>query len=155
MKRRRYGYILVETITAMAILSITAVTVQRAIQVSIHARGLAQDYTTAQFLLENTVAEQTLQPRIAIGAGASGVFPPPHERFHYAWKMTRVDIPLPAMPPGLPPEQIAAAEQAFLNYMGKLRVEISWSRGGQPVTIVGETLLSPDQAWRNPLEVAP
>ncbi len=149
MKHRHRGYILIETLTAMAILSITALTVQRAIQVAIQARGLAQDYTTAQFLLENLVADQTLQPRIAIGTVDSGTFPPPNERFQYAWSLDEVAVPLPALDVQMSVARDETVEQRFLNYMGKLQVEISWSRGGQALNIAGETLLSPDQAWRD------
>jgi hypothetical protein len=149
MTPRRRGYILVETVTAMAILSISAVTVQRALQVAIHARGLAQDYTTAQILMDNLVAERSLQPRIAVGAQSAGQFPPPHDRFHFSWRFDEVNIPLPTLPSHLPPERAAAMEQAFLSHMGKLRVDINWSRAGEPVRITAETLFSPEQAWRD------
>ena len=155
MRRAPRGYILVETITAMAILSISAMTVQRALQVAIQARGLAQDFTTAQLLLDTLVADLSLQPRIALGATDIGDFPPPHERFHFAWRLDQVDIPLPELPPGLPPAQITAAQQAYLAYMGKLHVEIAWSRAGEPFQIVGETLLGPNQAWQPPAEGQP
>ena len=155
MKQSVRGYILVETITAMAILSLAAVTVQRAVQVSIQARGLAQDYSVAQLLLEQIVADQRLQPRIALGANEQGSFPAPYERFQYSWTLSEVAIPLPPLPPEIPPERIDAVRQDFRDYMGRLQVEIDWSRAGQPFSVMGETLFGPDQAWRPPVESLP
>lgn len=155
MRAKRRGYILVETITAMAILSITAITAQRAIQVAIQARGLAQDYATAQLLLENLVADQSLQPRISLGAHEAGTFPAPYERFQYVWHLDPASIPFPEIPPGLPPGQVAAAEQSFIRYMGRLQVSITWSRAGQAMEIEGDTLLHPGQVWIPPEMVLP
>ncbi len=148
MKNRRRGYILVETITAMAILSVTAVTVQRALYVATEARGLARDYSTAQLLLDNLVTEKTLQPRLVAGDGASGTFPPPYERFQFRWHLEEVPLSLPELPDHFQAEQITAAQRNFLGHMGRLEVSISWSRAGEPNQIVAETLLSPDQVWR-------
>ncbi len=146
MNRLR-GYILVEAVTAMAVLSITAVAVQRAVHTAILARGLAQDYTTAQFLLERIAADQSLQPRIAAGEMHEGIFSPPHERFSYRWSLEKVDIPMPEPPSGLAPEQRAALNSGLLSYMGKLHIEVTWTRGGEPFSADGETLMSPDRIW--------
>jgi hypothetical protein len=152
---RLRGYILVEAVTAMAVLSITAVAVQRAVQTAVLARGLAQDFTTAQFLLERLAADQSLQPRIAAGEIHEGVFPPPHDRFSYRWSLDKVDIPMPEPPPGLAPEQRAALTSGLLNYMGKLRIQVTWTRGGEPFSADGETLLSPERIWVDPQAPAP
>ncbi len=154
MNRLR-GYILVEAVTAMAVLSITAVAVQRAVHTAILARGLAQDYTTAQFLLERLAADQSLQPRIAAGETHEGVFPPPHERFSYRWSLEKVDIPMPEPASGLAPERRAALNSGLLAYMGKLHIEVTWNRGGEPFSADGETLLSPDRIWVDPQAPAP
>ena len=148
MRTRRRGYILVETITAMAILSVTAITVQRALHVAVEARGLARDYSTAQFLLDNLVAEKRLQPRLRAGDGDSGTFPPPNERFQYRWRLEEVSLPLPELPAHYTAEQITATQTSFLGHMGRLEVTITWTRAGEPNQIVAETLLSPDQVWR-------
>ena len=154
MNRLR-GYILVEAVTAMAVLSITAVAVQRAVHTAVLARGLAQDYTTAQFLLERLAADQSLQPRIAAGETHEGVLPPPHERFSYRWSLEKVDIPMPEPPPGLAPAQRAALTSGLLSCMGKLHIEVTWNRGGEPFSADGETLLSPDRIWVDPQAPAP
>lgn len=154
MNRLR-GYILVEAVTAMAVLSITAVAVQRAVHTAALARGLAQDYTTAQFLLDRLAADQSLQPRIAAGESHEGIFPPPHERFSYRWSLDKLYIPMPEPPPGLAPEQRAALTSGLLDYMGKLHIEVSWSRGGEQFSADGDTLLSPDRVWVDPQAPAP
>ncbi len=154
MNRLR-GYILVEAVTAMAVLSITAVAVQRSVHTAVLARGLAQDYTTAQFLLDRLAADQSLQPRIAAGEIHEGIFPPPHDRFSYRWSLENVDIPMPEPPLGLAPEQRAALISGLLSYMGKLRIEVTWTRGGEPFSADGETLLSPDRVWVDPQAPAP
>ena len=148
--RRARGYILVEALTAMAVLSITALTVQRAVHTAVLARGLAQDYTTAQFLLERIAADQSLQPRIAVGEEHTGTFPPPHDRFSYRWSLEKVETTMPELPPGLAPAQRTALSSGLLTHMGKLHVEVSWNRGGEPFSADGETLLSPDRIWIDP-----
>lgn len=154
MKHLR-GYILVEAVTAMAVLSITAVAVQRAVHTAALARGLAQDYTTAQFLLDRLVADQSLQPRIAAGESHEGVFPPPHERFSYRWSLEKLDITMPEPPLALAPEQRAALTSGLLNFMGKLHIEVTWNRGGEQFSADGETLLSPDRVWVDPQAPGP
>jgi type II secretory pathway pseudopilin PulG len=152
--KRRGGYILVEAVVAMAVLSITAVSVQRAVQTAIVARGLAQDYTTAQFLLEGIAADRALEPRIVSGEVHSDTFPPPHERFSYSWGLEKVEIPLPQvsskstvvsapLPSGIP------------TCLGKLHIEIAWTRGGEPFSVVAETLVSPERIWIAPRETPP
>lgn len=152
---RARGYILVETLTAMAVLSITAVTVQQAEYTAVQARGLSQDYTTAQFLMEGIVGMVDLEPRVAVGDIHSGVFPVPNDRFEYTWSVEKADVPLPPAAPTVTPAERAALAGNYLDYMGRLRVEIRWSRGGQPFAVAGETLLSPERVWFENPEAVP
>ena len=154
MSRAR-GYILVETLTAMAVLSITAAAVQQGVYTAVQARGLAQDYTTAQLLMERIVSTADLEPRLAAGDVHEGTFPPPEDRFAYTWGVEAVDVPMPSLPMEIPPEQRAGLESGFLGYMGRLRVEIRWTRGGQPVSVAGETLIAPERLWFDPLASPP
>lgn len=154
MKRPR-GYILVEAVTAMAVLSITALTVQRAVHTAVLARGLSQDYTIAQFLLERLAADRALEPRIAAGDVQSGTFPPPDDRFDYTWSLEAIEISPPELPPGVAPEQREALAKGLLARMGKLRMEVSWTRGGEPFSAVAETLISPERTWVANVEPSP
>ena len=60
MKNRTRGYIFVETLVAMAILSVSAIVIQESIRQAILARAQAMDYTTARFLLEKVMADRML-----------------------------------------------------------------------------------------------
>lgn len=151
MSKRR-GYILVEAVTAMAILSIAAVTVQRAVQTAVQARGLARDYTSAEFLLERISADCTLEPRIAAGEVHEGTFPAPWDRFSYRWMLEKIELPLPELPGAPSPEQTAALASKVVDHMGKLHIEIAWVRGGEPFSVAADTLLSPEQTWISPME---
>lgn len=148
--RRTRGYILVETLTAMAVLSVTAAVVQQSVYTAVQARGLAQDFTTAQFLMEGMVARAALEPSIAAGEVHTGDFPPPHARFAYSWTVERVSVASPSLPPELNPEFRAGVEAGFVAAMGRLRVEIRWFRGGQPFSVMGITLIAPERLWRDP-----
>lgn len=72
--RARYGYIMVETVVAMGLLSTGMVVIHGAIRQTIIARGQAQDFTVARFLLEEIAAEKELQPELVEGSG-QGNFP--------------------------------------------------------------------------------
>lgn len=144
------GYILVETIVAMAVLSVSAAAVQQAVYTAVQARGLSQDYTTAQWLLEDLAASASLEPRLADGDVLTGTFPAPYDRFEFTRTVEKVKIPLPPLPAGLTPEQVAALEASYQDYLGRVRIEIRWFRGGQPFSIVGETLIAPGRLWLDP-----
>ena len=151
MSRMR-GYILVEAVTAMAVLSIAAIIVQQSVHTAVLARGLARDYTIAQYLLERISADRALEPCIAAGEAHMGTFPSPDDRFSYRWVVEEVDLALPNLPRGLPPEQAAELASKLVDPMGRLHIEITWTRGGEPFSIFAETLLSPEQTWTVPLE---
>ena len=83
--RTARGYIFVESLVAMAILSVSAVAIQEAIRQAIIARGEAMDYTTARFLIEKVMADRMLVFEQPEGGGA-GAFDAPFERFSYSWE---------------------------------------------------------------------
>ena len=102
MHRRSAGYIFVETVVAMGVLSLSILVIQGALRQAILTRAQAQDYTTARFLLEQVAGEQALLFQQPEGSG-SGQFPPPYDAYAYEWKIERVDIPLPERAANLPP----------------------------------------------------
>ncbi len=146
MHRRSAGYIFVETVVAMGVLSLSILVIQGALRQAILTRAQAQDYTTARFLLEQVAGEQALLFQQPEGSG-SGQFPPPYDAYAYEWKIERVDIPLPERAANLPPEARAQFEENFLDYMGMLTVRVTWKRGGAEFEARGETLLRPDLIW--------
>lgn len=146
MGMKRAGYIFVETIVAMGVLSISTLVIQDALRQAILTRRQAQDFTTVRFLLEQLAGEQALLFQQPEGSG-SGNFPEPYEHYAYEWKIEKVDVPLPEFPPGAPPEVRAIFEEHYVDYMGKLTVRITWSRGGMEREALGETLLRPALLW--------
>ena len=143
------GYVMVETVVAMGLLSISMVAIHGAVRQTVIARGQAEDYTVARFLLEETVAKKELLPEVLEGRGGGG-FPAPFSRFRHEWEITRVTLPRPPIPPGFPPERYQELERRFMKYIGKLRVRIMWTRAGQDFEVVGVTLLRPGQLWTPP-----
>jgi len=141
------GYILLETLVAMALLSITMLPIHHSMRDAIQMRGHAEDFTTARFLLDDLLLEQALQPEV-VAANGNGTFAAPHERFQYSWTITRVDVPWPAPAPHLTPEQYMDLMQSFQGYMGKISATVSWTRAGQPFEATAETLMPTDWLWQ-------
>jgi hypothetical protein len=145
-KRSRFGYIFVETVVAMGLLSMSALVIQSALRQAMITRAQAQDLTTARFLLEKLSGERILLFKQPEGEG-SGHFPAPFEKYRYEWTLERVDIPKPPLPPMLDPEQMNMLEDAYVEFMGKLTVRIQWRRGGADFEALGESLVGDDILW--------
>ncbi len=146
MRRSHPGFIFVETLVAMGILSVSVIIIQESLRQAIYARAQSQDYTTARFLLERVAGEQALKFQQAEGSGA-GRFPEPYERFSYEWEIRKVDVPRPPLPAYLEPHEREQFEEHFVDYMGMLKVRIQWRRGGADFESRGETLLRPGLLW--------
>jgi len=148
--RRRPGYILVETVVAMGVLSISMLIIHQDIRQAIITRGQAQDFTTARFLLEKVFAEHMAQPLLRENS-RSGHFPPPHERFGYEWTISKVSVPMPQLPQDLPGEhdeaRLEKLREMYKGYMGKLRIHIVWTRSGTQREAIVETLFPPEKLW--------
>lgn len=143
--RARQGYLLVECIVSMALLSISMVFIHAGVQQAIIARGQAQDYTTARFVLERVTADIELQPRIVESQGEGTYTEDP--RFSYTWEISRATVPRPALPADLEEVQRQALERYFTGYMPKLKVVVRWNRAGYAFEAVGETLFGPEKLW--------
>ena len=144
------GYIFVESLVAMAVLSVSAVAIQEAVRQAILARGEAMDYTTARFLLEKVFADRMLVFEQPEGEG-KGTFDPPFQRFAWSWEVKRVEIPLPELPPTMLPEDVKYFKDNYLKYIGKLSVKVTWSRAGTPFTAAAETLRG-GMVWMPPAD---
>jgi hypothetical protein len=143
------GYLLVETVVSMAVLSVSMLYLHSAIRQGVQVHAQAQDYTTARFLLREVLSEQELQPQLVV-TSESGTFPPPNTRFFYNLQISKEPIPLPEIPSNVPRETRAWITQNFHDYIGKVSVNIQWSRGGVDEQVLGETLLRPGQLWIPP-----
>ncbi len=142
--RTQGGYILLEALVSLAVLSIGIFTIQGAMREAIIVRGMTRDYVEVRFLLEEMVAKLQIQPRLMEGASGGGAFPGELSRYRYTWSVTRVDIPLPPLPANATPEMRERYENFELpvKYLGKISVEVSWERSGEPHAEIMETLFS-------------
>lgn len=152
---RSGGYILLEALTALAVLSVSALAIHRATDTAILARAIARDYGEARLLLEGIEAECALQPRLSTGAWNEGAFLPPQDRFTWRWRVDPVELPPPDWPVTLDPAQRATLERGLQRHLGRLRIEIRWTRRGEPYQVDAETLLSAGRIWPPPESAAP
>ncbi len=139
--RRNGGWVLIETLVAMVLLSVGVLAINRALREAMLTRAMAQDYTTARFLLEEKMGELDMQPMMNEGDRGDGDFGDAHPRFSYSWSVAKVDLPAPAVPPEL--------QQFFLeppqlpeSHLGRISVTIKWTRAGREFDTTAETLVS-------------
>ncbi len=152
VRRDNGGYLLVETVTAMALLSITIVALHGAMQQAALTRAHAEDFTYARFLAEELLGQLDLRPNLEEGSN-TGEYGGRFSRFVWAYAISYVELEPPELEPGagLPPELLDPdldADEEFelpVAYLGKIRVEIHWTRLGQEFSYVVETLVSPDR----------
>lgn len=140
------GWILVETMVALMVLSIGGVAVNRAMQEALITRVMARDFTTARFLIEQVISEVELQPMLVEGASKSGGFGESHPQFSYQWEVSVVEIPQPELPP-LATATIVQPIQYPVRYLGKIHVTVSWTRAGRSFERSLETLVSPERIY--------
>ncbi|GMV90583.1 MAG: hypothetical protein AMXMBFR82_03610 [Candidatus Hydrogenedentota bacterium] len=140
------GWILVETMVALMVLSIGGVAVNRAMQEALITRAMARDFTTARFLLEQVMSDLELQRALIEGASQSGGFGDDHPQFSYRWNVSTVPVPQPELPP-LATATLAQPVEYPVPYLGKIHVTVSWSRAGRAFERSLETLVSPDQVY--------
>ena len=153
--RAQRGYILFETVVALGILSVSMYTIFAGMQQALMLRARAQDFTVAQFLIEQTMETQLLQYELVESRG-SGSFPAPNDRFQYTWAVEKVEVPLPPLPAQLSQEMSEQFIKQYKKFMGRVTVTVSWRRRGLPYEIKGETLISPEKLWLPPeVEGAP
>ena len=142
------GYILIEAVMSMVLLSLGLVAIQGAIRQTIVVRGQARDYTQARFLLEETLARLETQPQHVEGS-QSGNFEGDFSRFAWEWKISKIDVPLPPFPPDITPEEIAVFK-LNVSYVAKVEVTLSWTRSGRSYKETFETLWPPEKLWVPP-----
>ena len=82
--RRKEGWVLIETLVAMVLLSVGVLAINRALRESLQTRAIAKDYTTARFLLDEKMGELEMQPVLNEGDGGTGIYKD-QERFSFSW----------------------------------------------------------------------
>jgi hypothetical protein len=146
MRRKTRGYMMLEAVVSMAILSISMIGIHQALRQAVIVRAQAQDYTTARFLLEKIMGGHELQIQVVEGSGDGG-FPAPNDRFRYSWSISKVEVPRPPIPDFIPPRDRERIEEKFKGYMARIEVHIYWTRAGREFEAIGETLLPPEDLW--------
>lgn len=139
--RRNDGWVLIETLVAMVLLSVGVLAINRALREAIETRAIARDYTTARFLLEERMGELEMQPLLKEGDSGAGAFGENHPRFSYSWAIAKVDIPTPPIPADLQPFFLEPPELPD-PHLGKISVTITWTRAGRDFDATAETLVS-------------
>jgi len=143
---RNRGYILIETMVAMGVLGITMLTIQQAIREAMLTRAMAEDMTTARFLLEEVMNGLILLPELEEGADR-GDFGAEFPRFRYEWQVTKVEVPRPELPEEVPEQMRANLTRQYKGFMPKVTVTVFWTRLGDTREAKGQTLLPPEQLW--------
>jgi len=145
-RRDLSGYILLEAIVSMAILSAGMIAVHGGMQQTLSMRGQARDYTQARFLIENLIAELDLQPQHVAGS-KSGRFAGEFARFSYQWEISRTNLPTPPTPANTKPEDIKKLTYAYIAHV---RVTLNWKRNSIQFSESAETLLTPNRLFVPP-----
>ena len=138
---RKEGWVLLETLVALVLLSVGVLAINRALREAMQTRAIAQDYTTARFLLEEKMGELDMQPSLNEGGNASGDFGNEHPRFSFSWSVAKVDVPIPPIPAELQPFFLEPP-QLPEPHLGRISVTIKWTRTGREYDATAETLIA-------------
>ena len=140
------GYILLETVVALVVLSIGALTINGALHNALQTRGQAMDYTEARFILDELMAQVELQPQRTEGK-TEGVWQA-NPRFHWRIDIRKAALAEPSQPRRPGPKAKLPGTFKFdkdNDYLTAIEVTLSWSRSGQSFEESYETLLPPDR----------
>lgn len=142
--RRAPGYILLEALVAMGLLSVSLLVIHRDLQQAVQVRALARDFTQARFLLEQVMADVALQAQLP-ESERTGTFPAPLTRFSWRWKVSKLALPAPQVAP----QQLANYPGLALpcSYMMKVEAWVSWERNGVTRQEKAETLYPPEKLF--------
>lgn len=143
MKRQRRGYILLEAVAALAILSVGILAIQQAMREALATRGQARDYTQARFLLEDLMGELELRTNL-LPESRSGGYEGDLSRFQWKYTITRVAVPQPNLGTEFPDAGIYNFTFPAV-FMGKIEATVSWTRGGRIYEAKGETLVAQEK----------
>lgn len=131
-RTRRHGYIMVETVVAIVILGVSAITIHGVIREAIRTRAQVQDYTQVRLLLEEFITEKELQPTLFEDRG-QGVFDDGSGRFRYRYSVEPVEVPIPEfpIPQDLPPDvripEFRYNDDAYM--LVRVSITAYWTRG--------------------------
>jgi hypothetical protein len=140
---RRHGYIMVEAVMAIALLSVGTVAIQGALRQAIITRGQAKDYTQVKFLLEQLISELEIQPLLKEGE-KQGTFPGDSSRFSWKTRVRKINLPDPTPPSDLDPS-LANSTKLQIKYLTYISATVYWQRAGRKFQESFETLWLADK----------
>lgn len=140
MKR---GFVLIESLVALAVLSIGVIAVNRAMSEALTARALARDYTEARFLIEQKMGDLEAQPVLYDGA-ESGDFGQARPRFRWERTVEKIRVPEAETPQGVTPG-VAFVYEAPVPFLVKISVTVRWTRARREYAETFQTLAGPDK----------
>lgn len=149
MKRR--GYVLLETVGALVVLSVGIVGVHQAMREAVMTRAQARDYTQARFLLQALVAQVELQPLVYPGE-YQGAYADSLSRFRWKYKVDLVQLPemqpsVQAVPRPSRGRPMIVRRQP-VTHMGRITAEVSWTLRNQEYSQRTQTLMQPEKVFR-------
>lgn len=139
---RRSGYILIEALVAMGLLSVGMVAISNSLHQAYLTRAIGHDRTDARFLLEQVAGTVSLQTFIE-PTKEQGVFPE-NPRFAYAYTIDFITVDIPTPDPGIRDRQVRQAVPP-VPFIPRLRVAVRWQRANARYEEVIETLLPPEK----------
>jgi len=132
------GYILLEAVVALAVLSVGVITVNNVMREALRTRAQARDFTQARFLLEGIIEDLQVRPVLKLGH-ETGRFKGELSRFRYRWEIGKVEVPAPEIPDEVV-ERVGRAYKPTVQYLGKITATVTWECAGQTFQRTAETL---------------
>jgi Tfp pilus assembly protein PilV len=131
-RHSRCGYILLEAVAAMAVLSIGLLAVNQGMREALRTRGQARDYTQARFVLEDVMGRLLFEPLLAEGTKSGTAGEGELSRFRWSYTVSRVEIPAASMPgrPRLASRAAAVFREPPAEFMLKVEASVSLGAAG-------------------------
>ena len=146
---RRRGYILLESVVAMGVLSVGIVGINASLRQVLLTRALAEDFTRVRFYLDELVAAAELRYPVT-STEESGSYGE-ESRFRWSRKIELYPIPIPPLPVELALEEALDLQQT-VGQIAKVTVRVDWTRMGSPYSRRTVSFLPAEQVFVFPDE---
>lgn len=144
----RAGYMLLEAICAMAVLSISMIAIHAGMRQAALTRAQARDYTQVRSLLQELLAAQEVQTTLFEGV-KEGQYEGELDRFR--WRTQVEYLPLPANNvPVVAPSRRGGRQKPVIQAsgaMGRVTVSVKWTRGGREFSESLQTLVGQEKLY--------
>lgn len=150
---RAGGYLLLEAIVAMAMLSVGIIAINASLREAVTMRAHADDFTKAGFLLQALVGPEQINyyygERMEEGSAAESLGLPEdaYGRFGYKTAIEPVEMPLPELPADMPADMVEQLEALSKEQLFRVTVTVLWTRRGQTYERTASTLVLREKPW--------